>query len=263
MSHKQTQRQSLWMCSHQVGHSTVWQLRIWTSCHIRLAVYCKLYAPLSVHVSPTASLTANVRFSDNGPVSYEVPLPFENNTVSYNDFLYSGNEDSGMLRGGVGQLVDGVTGTATLDTNEGRFPWVGWSTLLEEIIFDFGSLHQFGSVLVHAYFNSLGVRWFSTIEVAISQNMEQWNAFPRQLNDLHGPQNVMVPTVMTAGSTVEGRYVRLRFDNFQGSGLMLISEVSFNSTAGEFTILITACFHILTHSALFVAPSQYLQPVHQ
>ena len=181
-----------------------------------------------------------------------MPLPFENNTVSYADFLYSGSEDSGMLRGGVGQLVDGVTGTLTLDTNERRFPWVGWTTPLEEIIFDFGSLHQFGSVSVHSYFNSLGVRWFNTIEVAISQNMEQWNAFSRQLNDLRGPQNAMVPTVMTAGSTVEGRYVRLRFDNFQGSGLMLISEVSFDSTAGEFTILITACFHNPTHSALFV-----------
>ena len=221
---------------------------------------CKLYAPLSAHVPPTASLTANVRFNDSGPVSYEVPLPFENNTVSYTDFLYSGSEGSGMLRGGVGQLVDGVTGTATLDTNEGRFPWVGWSTPLEEIIFDFGSLHQFSSVSVHAYFNSSGVRWFSTIEVAISQNMEQWNAFSRQLNDLRGPQNVMVPTVMTAGSTVEGRYVRLRFDNFQGSGLMLISEVSFDSTAGEF---LNSLLMQLTHSAVFVAPSQYLHSVHQ
>ena len=140
---------------------------------------------------------------------------------------------------------------------------MGWTTPLEEIIFDFGSLHQFGSISVHAYFNSLGVRWFNNIEVAISQNMEQWNAFSPELNDLRGPQNVMVPTVVADGSIAEGRYVRLRFDNFQGSGLMLISEVSFDSTAGEFTILITDCFHILTQSALFVAPSQYLQPVHQ
>ena len=208
-----------------------------------------MHHALSVNVPPTAFLAANVRFSDNGTVSYEMPLPFENNTVSYTDFLYNGSEDSGMLRGGRGQLVDGVTGTATLDTNEGRFPWVGWSTPLEEIIFDFGSLHQFGSVSVHAYFNSLGVRWFSTIEVAISQNMEQWNAFSRQLNDLQGPQNVMVPTVMTAGSTVEGRYVRLRFDNFQGSGLMLISEVSFDSTVGEFlnSLIATQKCRLLPH----------------
>ena len=199
-----------------------------------------------------------------------MPLPFENNNVSYADFLYSGSEDNGMLRGGVGQLVDGVTGTATLDTDEGRFPWVGWSTPLVEIIFDFGSLHQFGSVSVHAYFNSLGVRWFSTIEVAVSQNMEQWNAFSPELNDLRGPQNVMVPTVMADSSTAEGRYVRLRFDNFQGSGLMLISEVSFDSTAGEFlnSLIATQKCSLLPQPdpctlLCFFTTSQYLHPVHQ
>ena len=136
--------------------------------------------------------------------------------------------------------------------------WGGPHPLIEEIIFDFSSPHQFGSVSVHAYFNSLGVRWFSSIEVAISQNMEQWNAFSRQLNDLRGPQNVMVPTVMTAGNTVEGRYVRLRFDNFQGSGLMLISEVSFDSTVGEFlnSLIATQQYSLLhnlqlTHCAVF------------
>ena len=180
-----------------------------------------------------ASLTANVRFSAGGPVSYEVPLPFENNNVSYADFLYSGSEDSGMLRGGVGQLVDGVTGTEALETDEERVPWVGWATPLEEIVFEFGSPQWFGSITVHAYFNRAGVSWFTTIEVAISQNREQWYIFSIETADLYGPQGVVIPTQMDDGSNVEGSYVRLRFDNFQGSGPMLISEVSFHSPVSK------------------------------
>ena len=52
-------------------------------------------------------------------MSYEVPLPFEDATVSYSDFLYNGSEGSGgMLTGGVGQLADGVKGTEALDTDK-------------------------------------------------------------------------------------------------------------------------------------------------
>ena len=74
----------------------------------------------------SSHFTDNVRFSANGPVSYEMPRPLENTSVSYTDFLYNGSEVSGrMLRGGVGQLVDRVKGTAALDTDVERFPWVG------------------------------------------------------------------------------------------------------------------------------------------
>ena len=52
-----------------------------------------------------------------------------------------------------------------------------WATPSQQIIFEFGSLQQFGSVTVHAYLNSPGVMWFGTVEVSISQNMEQWNTF--------------------------------------------------------------------------------------
>ena len=175
-------------------------------------------------------------FSNDGPVSYEVPLPFENTTMSYADFLYNGTEDSGMLRGGMGQLVDGVKGTGVLDTDEGRFPWVGWTPPPEEIIIEFGSLQEFGSVTVHAYFNSTEVMWFGSIEVAISQNQQVWNAFSPEMSDLRGPQDVVISTV-DDGTTAEGIYVRLRFSNFQGSGPMLISEVSINSTAGECSLV--------------------------
>ena len=59
-------------------------------------------------------------------MSYEVPQPFEDATVSYADFLYNGSNGSGgMLTGGVGQLVDGVKGMEALNADEGRFPWVG------------------------------------------------------------------------------------------------------------------------------------------
>ena len=97
--------------------------------------------------------------------------------MSYADFLYNGSEGSGMLTGGVGQLVDGVKGTAALDTAEGRFPWVGWATPPQQIVFEFDRLQWFGSVTVHAYLNSSGVTWFGTVEVSISQNKEQWNTF--------------------------------------------------------------------------------------
>ena len=117
----------------------------------------------------SSHFTDNVRFSANGPVSYEMPRPLEDTSVSYADFLYNGSEGSGgMLTGGVGQLVDGVKGTAALDTDKGRFPWVGWATPPQLIIFDFGRLRKFGSVTVHAYLNSSGVTWFGTVEVSIS-----------------------------------------------------------------------------------------------
>ena len=153
--------------------------------------------------------------------------------MSYVDFLYNGSEGSGgMLTGGVGQLVDGVKGTAALDTDEGRFPWVGWATPPQQIIFEFDRLQWFGSVTVHAYLNSPGVTWFGTVEVSISQNIEQWNTFSFVIDGLQGPQDIIIPIQMNSGNVVEGRYVRLIFSDSQGSGPMLISEVSFNSIIG-------------------------------
>ena len=164
-----------------------------------------------------------------------MPRPFEDATVSYADFLYNGSNGSeGMLTGGVGQLVDGVKGTEALDTDDGRFPWVGWATPPLQIIFEFGNLQQFGSVTVHAYLNRPGVMWFGTVEVSISQNKAQWNIFSFETDGLRDPQDIMIQTQMDDGSNVEGKYVRLMFGNIQGSGPMLISEVSFNSTDSEF-----------------------------
>ena len=177
--------------------------------------------------------TDNVRFSANGPVSYDMPRPLENASVSYADFLYNGSESSGgKLTRGVGQLVDGVKGTALLDTDERRFPWVGWATPPQQILFEFDRRHWFGSVTVHVYLNSPGVTWFGTVEVSISRNKEQWNTVSFGTDGLQGPQDISIPTQMNSGIPVEGRYVRLIFSDTQGSGPMLISEVSFNSTIG-------------------------------
>jgi len=228
VSQKQTHRQSPWMYSHQVGPlSTV------TPNHIRSSYHIWIFSPISTCSSHFSPFTDNVKFNPNGPVSYEMPRPSENASVSYVDFLYNGSEGSGgMLTGGVGQLVDGVKGTATLDTDEGRFPWVGWATPPQQIMFEFDRLHWFGSVTVHAYLNSPGVTWFGTVEVSVSQNMEQWNTISFGIDGLQGPQDIIIPIQMNSGNVVEGRYVRLIFSDTQGSGLMLISEVSFNSIIG-------------------------------
>ena len=180
------------------------------------------------------SFTDNVRFSDDGPVSYEVPQPFESITESYADFLYSGIEDSeGVLKGGVGQLVDGVKGTEALNTDKGRLPWVGWATPLSQIIFDFGALRQFHAVTVHAFFNSSRVTSFGTVEVSINCD-EKWNTFFSEINGIQGPRDVTVTTQIDDGTAVVGRYVRLTFGSFQGSGPMLISEISFDNSISEF-----------------------------
>ena len=179
----------------------------------------------------------------------------ENASVSYTDFLYNGSDGSGgMLTGGAGQLVARGKGTAALDTDEGRFPWVGWATPPRQIIFDFDRLQWFGSVTVHAYLDSPGVMWFGTVEVSVSQIKEQWNTFFFGTDGLQGPQDIIIPTQMDSGNVVEGRYVRLIFSDTQGSGPMLISEVSFNSTVGK---LQTNCphssdpFHVLFFPSLF------------
>ena len=178
--------------------------------------------------------TDNVRFSGNGPVNYEIPQPFENIAVSYANFLYSSHEDSeGVLRGGVGQLVDGMKGTVDLDADEGRFPWVGWATPPQQIIFEFGALRQFHTVAVHTFLNSSGVASFETVEVSISQTKEHWTNFSLRITGLRGPQEATAVTLMNEGAAVVGRYARLTFDGFQNSGLMLISEVSFVSSNGE------------------------------
>ena len=198
-----------------------------------ISYYIWIFSPISTCSSHFSPFTDNVRFNPNGPISYDMPRPWEEPSVSYADFLYNGSEGSGgMLTGGVGQLVDGVKGTAALDTDKGRFPWVGWVTPPQQIIFDFGSLQQFGSVMVHAYLNSPGVTWFGTIEVFISQNKEQWNMFSFVTDGLQGPQDIIMPIQLESGNVVEGRYVRLIFSDTQGSGPMLISEVSFNSIIG-------------------------------
>ena len=111
---------------------------------------------------------------------------------------------------------------------------MGWATPLQPIIFEFGNLHQFESVTVHAYLNSSGVTWFGTVEVFISRNKAQWNTFSFETDGLQGPQDITIQTQMDSGVIVEGRYVHLTFSNIQGSGPMLISEVSFNSTDSEF-----------------------------
>ena len=197
-----------------------------------------------------------IRFSGDGPVSYEMPRPFENITLSYADFFYNGSEDGeGVLKGGVGQLVDGVKGTMDLDTNEGRFPWVGWATPPQQIIFEFDVLRQFHAVTVHSFFNSPGVTSFGKVKVSISQTKENWKNFSLQATGLCGPHDVTVVTLMDDGTVVTlmddgtvvtlmddgtvvvGRYVLLTFGNFQGSGPMLISEVSFISSNGEFSKL--------------------------
>ena len=223
------------MYNHQVGPlSTVALNHIRSSYHIRVYRHIWIFTPIGTCSSHFSPFTDNVKFNPNGPVSYEMPRPLEDTSVSYADFIYNGSDGSGgMLMGGVGQLVDGVKGTAALDTDEGRFPWVGWATPPQQIIFDFGSLQRFGSVTVHAYLNSPGVTWFGTVEVSISQNKEQWNTFSFVTDGLQGPQDIIIPTQMDSGNVVEGRYVRLIFSDTQGSGPMLISEVSFNSTVGE------------------------------
>ena len=183
-----------------------------------------------------AADNCNIRFSGDGPVSYEMPQPFENGTLSYTDFFYNGSEDGeGVLKGGVGQLVDGVKGTMDLDTNEGRFPWVGWATPPQQIIFEFGVLRQFHAVNVHSIFNNPGVTSFGKFEVSISQAKENWKNFSLQTTGLCGPHDVTVVTLMDDGTVVVGRHVLLTFGNFQGSGPMLISEVSFISSNGEFS----------------------------
>ena len=120
---------------------------------------------------------------------------------------------------------------------------MGWATPPQQIIFEFDSLQQFGSVTVHAYMNSPGVTWFGSVEVSISQDKEQWNTFSFETDDRQGPQDITIQTQMDSGIAVEGRYVRLIFGNTQGSGPMLISEVSFNSTVGEF-VCNSLCFNI-------------------
>ena len=168
----------------------------------------------------------------NGSVTYEMPVEFRNGNVSFTDYTFTGGEKNGKMTGGIGQLVDGEVGLASLESKEGRFPWVGWSSSSDtEIIFTFSELREIYSVTIHtllSYNGSIKVASFGSVEVSVSSNRQQWTTFT---DTTFRSANMTVSTLMPSGPP-QGRYVRVQLKDTVGSGVVLVSEVSFDSRVG-------------------------------
>ncbi|XP_073975548.1 discoidin domain-containing receptor 2-like isoform X3 [Rhodnius prolixus] len=171
---------------------------------------------------------------------------WEQSLMSYNaprgdseleDLSYDGYLDSGIMKGGLGQLVDGVYGSDDF-LLEAREPssgsrWVGWMNESQqsdslEITFQFDNLRKFSAMALHtSHIVTRDVQVFSVAMVSFSLDGEQYHAnqvkFVPELNNLrNGAFNVTIP--------LHGRLARyLKVQLYFSARWILLSEVSFDS----------------------------------
>ncbi|XP_069672513.1 discoidin domain-containing receptor 2-like isoform X2 [Periplaneta americana] len=181
--------------------------------------------------------------------------PWEQSIVSYSaargeaesaleDLSYDGILDGNLMRGGLGQLVDGLYGDEHMEDSMPDSRWVGW--LNEsfggqplEITFEFDSPREFSAVHLHAsnlLSRDLQLQEFSEARIFFSLDGERyqqtplyfslddaWYRHPTPLRQPPGAaRNVTIPLQNRVG-----RYVRLELEF--ASQWLLLSEVYFDS----------------------------------
>ncbi|XP_054273935.1 discoidin domain-containing receptor 2-like isoform X2 [Macrosteles quadrilineatus] len=169
--------------------------------------------------------------------------PWEQSVVSYmapkgdsefEDLSYDGYLDGVTMRGGLGQLVDGVLGSEDfLDETSTGSRWVGWLNDSQdseplEIIFEFDGVREFSAMHLHtSHVVTRDVQVFSEAMVYMSLDGERYQPTPVKFHPL-----VERPRDLTANITIPlhnriGRFLRLQL-RFS-SRWILLSEVSFDS----------------------------------
>ena len=179
--------------------------------------------------------------------SYEVMQGVE----QFADFIYDGEEgESGILTGGRGQLADGWVGGALDSLNEAKrtFAWVGWQEQTVEILFKFDGNREFSSVNLHTYFSysgtNLEVIAAERIDVSVFRSPStegQVHSYTLTANDkANGDFGfIHISTTNDQGQPIEGDEVRCTLKrpvSASGTAFVLLSEVTFNSTASEFSV---------------------------
>ncbi|XP_046678301.1 LOW QUALITY PROTEIN: discoidin domain-containing receptor 2-like [Homalodisca vitripennis] len=168
--------------------------------------------------------------------------PWEQSVISYTapkgdsefeDTSYDGFLDGVIMRGGLGQLVDGLLGSEDFLDEPSGSRWVGWLNDSQdseplEIIFEFDGVREFSAMHLHtSHVVTRDVQVFSEAMVYLSLDGERYQATPVKFHPV-----VERPRDFTANVTIPlhnriGRFVKvqLRFS----SRWILLSEVSFDS----------------------------------
>jgi len=109
------------------------------------------------------------------------------------DDTYDGSRDeSGLLMGGLGQLVDGLKGDDDYKVNKG-FEWIGWRFNGHgqlSIVFEFADIRNFTMATFHCnnmYTKDMQV--FQSAKIWFSLNGEQWAPVPESFTYM--PDTVM------------------------------------------------------------------------
>ncbi|XP_046671371.1 discoidin domain-containing receptor tyrosine kinase B-like [Homalodisca vitripennis] len=198
--------------------------------------------PYSVH-RRTVCLRLELRgcAHHGGVVNYSMPEePSWEPGQDLSDVSYDGEKSDGVLRGGLGRLVDGTYGgdNFKLDIGYGKGNgWVGWRREsfpqnYVELVFEFENLRNLSAV--HVYTNnffSKGVQVFSKAKV-------QFSVDGRTYGGRSVTYNYMPDTVLENARNVSinlhnrvARFVRVQL--FFADSFIIISEVTFDSYAVE------------------------------
>ncbi|XP_018915525.2 discoidin domain-containing receptor 2 [Bemisia tabaci] len=167
-------------------------------------------------------------------VSYSAPQG-SNGLV---DRSYDGFIDRGIMRGGLGQLTDGLYGTPQFlhdsRDEESGSRWVGWlksadSAAPLELMFQFETVREFISMKVHVGHVMDGdVQIFSKAQIHLSLEGDLYQAKPVVFSPFLDPHttdnaiNISIPLYNRVG-----KYVKVEF--FFSLHWILISEISFES----------------------------------
>jgi discoidin domain receptor family protein 2 len=157
-----------------------------------------------------------------------------NDVNSLGDNTYDGKyiPETNMLKDGLGQLSDGITGSEDMSLIDGRQPWVGWSNESNThitIIFQFDYIRQMNRVTIHTNnVFSKQISIFKTAVITFSLNGESKSYTNAIISEQNRDEvfEIARPILIQLNNHI-AKYVRL--DLYFDSKWLLISEITFDS----------------------------------
>ncbi|KAJ6222429.1 hypothetical protein RDWZM_000974 [Blomia tropicalis] len=176
------------------------------------------------------------------PVSYDMPDGVRESSLGdMRDLTYDGRHDFyGLLKGGLGQLTDGIKGDDNYKVNYG-YEWIGWRiepTNPElSLIFKFDTFVNFSSAIFHCHnLYSKDVQVFAGAKVWFSFDGDNWSKRPLEFeymsDTLEHSRDVVIHLHHRIGMFV-------KFDLQYANKWIMISEVTFNTSPVDDNFTIT------------------------
>ncbi|XP_018576319.1 epithelial discoidin domain-containing receptor 1-like, partial [Anoplophora glabripennis] len=173
-------------------------------------------------------------------IKYEAPRgEVREPDIDLEDISYDGILDGSLMKGGLGQLVDGLYGDddyqKQLQGEHSGSRWIGWNNDTHDgeqlnITFEFDAIREFNSVHLHTNnMFSRGVQVFSLAEIWFSLDGERYQSNPIRTVI---PADRMRESARNITIQLRGRpakFIRLKL--FFADKWILLSEVSFESVA--------------------------------